>query len=113
MSSRALKGKVDLDTTRGALEQLGLSYMAESLQEHLNAAVKGGLPAHKFLDTLLAVETTTGRRRALPGGRAGGGRHRGPCRGPQESGVPCGVGPECSYGVRACGDPHSPGGFLL
>jgi DNA replication protein DnaC len=65
MSSRALKGKVDLDTTRGALEQLGLNYMAESLQEHLNAAVKGGLPAHKFLDTLLAVETTSREERRI------------------------------------------------
>lgn len=65
MTSRALKGKVDLDTTRSALEQLGLTYMAESLQEHLNAAVKGSQPAHKFLDTLLSVETTSREERRI------------------------------------------------
>jgi DNA replication protein DnaC len=57
MTARA-KGKVDLDTTRAQLEQVGLVYAAERLNELLEEAVKQDLPSHRFLDQLLAAETT-------------------------------------------------------
>jgi DNA replication protein DnaC len=57
MSARP-KGKVDLDTTRAALDQVGLAHAAERLSELLEEAVKQDLPAHRFLDQLLAAETS-------------------------------------------------------
>lgn len=57
MSARP-KGKVDLDTTRAALDQVGLAHAAERLTELLEEAVKQDLPAHRFLDQLLAAETS-------------------------------------------------------
>lgn len=57
MSPRA-KGRVDLDTTRAQLEQVGLVHAAERLTELLEEAVKSDQPAHRFLDRLLAAETS-------------------------------------------------------
>ena len=57
MSPRA-KGRVDVDTTRAQLEQVGLAHAAERLTELLEEAVKTELPAHRFLDKLLAAETS-------------------------------------------------------
>ena len=54
--SPTVQGKVDLDSTRAALEQLGLVHVAESLPQMLNEAVKENLAAHRFLDKLLAAE---------------------------------------------------------
>ena len=50
--------KVDLDTTRAQLEQVGLAHAAERLTERLEEAVKQDLPSHRFLDQLLAAETS-------------------------------------------------------
>jgi DNA replication protein DnaC len=55
--SRA-KGRVDLDTTRQALEQVGLAHAAERLGELLEEAVKKDLPVHRFLDQVLSVESS-------------------------------------------------------
>ena len=52
------KGKVDLDTTRAQLDQLGLAHAAERLTELLEQAVQQDLPAHRFLDQLLGAETS-------------------------------------------------------
>ena len=54
--SPTVQGKVELDSTRAALEQLGLVHVAESLPQILNEAVKENLAAHRFLDKLLAAE---------------------------------------------------------
>ena len=50
--------KVDLDTTRAQLEQVGLAHAAERLTERLEEAVKQDLPSHRFLDQLLAAKTS-------------------------------------------------------
>jgi DNA replication protein DnaC len=63
--SAAKKGRVDLDTTRAQLEQLGLSYASESLSPLLQAAVKEGLPAHGFLDRLLDAELSQREERRV------------------------------------------------
>jgi len=57
MTARA-KGKVDLDTTRAQLEAVGLAHASERLGELLEDAVKHDLPSHRFLDQLLAAETS-------------------------------------------------------
>jgi DNA replication protein DnaC len=57
--------KVDLDTTRSSLEQLGLVHAAEQLKELVNEAVKQNLVAHKFLDGLLKVELTQREERRI------------------------------------------------
>ena len=57
--------KVDLDTTRGSLEQLGMSYVSEQLGELINEAVKQNLAAHKFLDRLLKVELSQREERRI------------------------------------------------
>ena len=57
MSPRA-KGRVDLDTTRAQLEQVGMVHAAERLTELLEEAVKSDQPAHRFLDRLLTAETS-------------------------------------------------------
>jgi DNA replication protein DnaC len=50
------KGRVDLDTTRGRLEQAGLAHAAGRLSELVEEAAKQQLSAHRFLDRLLGVE---------------------------------------------------------
>ena len=55
-SSKSLQPKVELDRTRDALIALGLEHSAEVLGDRLAAAVKADLPAHRFLDDLLAAE---------------------------------------------------------
>lgn len=57
MSART-KGRVDLDATREQLEHVGLVHAAERLGELLESAVKGEQPVHRFLDQLLAAETS-------------------------------------------------------
>jgi DNA replication protein DnaC len=59
------KGQVDLDRTREALEQLGLSYAAERLGELVTQAVKSSVPAHRFLDQLLEEETRQREERRI------------------------------------------------
>lgn len=59
------KGQVDVDRTREALEQLGLSYAAERLGELLTQAVKSSVPAHRFLDQLLEEETRQREERRI------------------------------------------------
>jgi len=54
------QGRVDLDGTRAALEQLGLAHTAETLPQLVSDAVKENLAVHRFLDKLLAAEL--GRR---------------------------------------------------
>ena len=56
MSGKAASGRVDLDRTRAGLERLGLMHAAERLPELLTAAVKEGLPPHRFLDGLVELE---------------------------------------------------------
>jgi DNA replication protein DnaC len=64
MSARS-KGRVDLDTTRARLEHVGLSHAAERLTELLEEAVQQDLPAHRFLDQLLAAETSEREMRRI------------------------------------------------
>jgi DNA replication protein DnaC len=59
------RGRVDLDGTRQALEQLGLLHAAERLGEMLSEAVKQNLAIHRFLDQLLAVELTQREERRI------------------------------------------------
>lgn len=56
MSASATKGRVDLDATRHALEQLGLLHAAEHLGDILSESVKQDLPVHRILDRLLELE---------------------------------------------------------
>ncbi len=53
-----LQGKVEIDETRAALEQLGLLHAALALPDLMSEAVKDDLPVHRFLDRLLASEVT-------------------------------------------------------
>lgn len=48
--------KLDLDTTREALERVGLSRAAEQLDVLVSDAVKADVSAHAFLDRLIAEE---------------------------------------------------------
>lgn len=50
------KGRVDLDRTRTALQQLGLVYAAEGLANEVNQAVKENEAPLAFLDRLLTAE---------------------------------------------------------
>jgi len=50
------KGRVDIDATRTALEQPGMTHAAESLPKLLSTAVKDELSTHRFLDGLLGIE---------------------------------------------------------
>ena len=52
--SKALQGKVDLDQSRSALNQLGMDFAAEALTEHITQAVKDNVAPHVFLDRLLS-----------------------------------------------------------
>ena len=65
MSPAKTKAKVDLDATRQALERAGLVHSAERLGELLNEAVKGNLPAHRFLDQLLEAELSEREERRI------------------------------------------------
>jgi DNA replication protein DnaC len=65
MSGAAAKGRVDLDGTRQALEQLGLLHAAERLPELLSEAVKQNLATHRFVDQLLAVELSQREERRI------------------------------------------------
>lgn len=53
-----IQGKVEIDETRAALEQLGLLHAALALPDLMSEAVKDDLPVHRFLDRLLASEVT-------------------------------------------------------
>jgi len=65
MSGPKIKARVDLDATKGALEQLGMMHAAEQLPQLLNDAVKDDLAAHHFLDRLLAAEHTCREERRI------------------------------------------------
>lgn len=65
MTAARAKPKVDLDTTRAQLEQVGLGHAAERLTELLEEAVKQDLPSHRFLDQLLAAETSEREMRRI------------------------------------------------
>ena len=64
-ATTTVQGRVDLDTTRTALEQLGLTHVAASLPQMLNEAVKENLAAHRFLDKLLAAEVSQREERRI------------------------------------------------
>jgi len=64
-AAAAKKGRLDVDRTRTALDQLGLGYAAERLPELLSEAVKGDLPAHRFLDQLLEDELARREERRI------------------------------------------------
>jgi DNA replication protein DnaC len=59
------QGRVDVDGTRNALSQLGLSYIVEALPQMLSEAVKENLAAHRFLDKLLGVELSRREERRI------------------------------------------------
>jgi DNA replication protein DnaC len=63
--TKTMKARVDLDTTRTALEQLGLSYAAEGLSGLLDEAVKGNWAPHAFLDRLVASESSQREERRI------------------------------------------------
>jgi DNA replication protein DnaC len=65
MTGTVTKGRVDLDGTRQALEQLGLLHAAERLPELLSEAVKQNLATHRFVDQLLAVELSQREERRI------------------------------------------------
>lgn len=69
MSAETMKGKVDLDGTREALEHLGLEFAAEALTDLLTEAVKEDLPVHRFLDKVLAAELSRRDERRVWGSR--------------------------------------------
>ncbi len=56
--SQSIQGKVEIDSTRAALEQRDLPFAAEALADLISEAVKEDLPVHRFLDRLLAAETS-------------------------------------------------------
>lgn len=55
-ASKAVQGRVALDKTREALEQLGLEHSAQALGEMLSESVKQDHSPHRFLDALLSRE---------------------------------------------------------
>ena len=63
--SAAVKGRVDADATKQALEQLGLVHAAEHLTRLLSEAVKEEMPAHRFLDVLLSTEQSQREERRI------------------------------------------------
>jgi DNA replication protein DnaC len=74
-----IQGKVEIDETRAALEQLGLLHAALALPDLISEAVKDDLPVHRFLDRVLASEVekrderrirTSLRLSGLPPGQA-------------------------------------------
>jgi DNA replication protein DnaC len=60
-----LQGKVDLDSTKAALEQLGLFYMAERISDEIHEAVKEEMAPQRFLDKLLALEVSRREERRI------------------------------------------------
>lgn len=60
-----LQGRVELDSTRQALEQVGLLHVAEHLPRLLDEAVKEQLAGHRFLDKLLNLELTAREERRI------------------------------------------------
>jgi DNA replication protein DnaC len=56
--SKAKTAQVDLDTTRGRLEGLGLMHAGEVLEQLVNQAVKENQAPYLFLDRILKVEQT-------------------------------------------------------
>jgi len=64
-ATTARAGRVDVDKTKEALEQLGLLHAAERLGELLSQAVKKELPAHRFLDQLLEAEVRQREERRI------------------------------------------------
>jgi len=56
--SKAKTAEVDLDTTRGRLEGLGLMHAGEVLEQLVNQAVKENQAPYLFLDRILKVEQT-------------------------------------------------------
>jgi DNA replication protein DnaC len=58
MSGAPIKGHVEIDGTRQALEDLDLPFAAEALADLLSEAVKDDLPVHRCLDKVLAAELT-------------------------------------------------------
>src|SRR5260370_6218818 len=65
LTGAATKGRVDLDGTRQALEQLGLLHAAERLSELLSETVKQNLATHRFVEQLLAVELSQREERRI------------------------------------------------
>lgn len=64
-ASTKSQGRVDVDRTREALEHVGLPHAALHLGELLNEAVKKNIPAHRFLDQLLAHEAREREERRI------------------------------------------------
>ena len=60
------QGRVDVDGTRLALSQLGLSYVVEALPQMLGDAVKENLAPPRFLDKHLAVERSLREEHRMP-----------------------------------------------
>jgi DNA replication protein DnaC len=65
MTAKGVQEKVDLDTARASLTGLGLTYMAEGLEETVHEAVKVNLAPHQFLERLLARELTQREERRI------------------------------------------------
>lgn len=65
MTAKTAKGRVDLDKTRQALTDLGFDFAAEGLPELIQKAAKESLPAHRFLDQLLELESTRREERRV------------------------------------------------
>ncbi len=63
--SQATKGRVDLDTTRQHLHELGLVHASELLPQLLNQAVKENQAPHLFLDSLLSAEVNRREERRI------------------------------------------------
>jgi DNA replication protein DnaC len=57
--------KLDIDSTRDALGDLGLSYAAEALDALLAEAVKAEMPTHVFLNRLLEAERSGREERRI------------------------------------------------
>lgn len=60
-----IQGKVEIDETRAALEQLGLLHAALALPDLISEAVKDDLPVHRFLDRVLAAEVVNRDERRI------------------------------------------------
>jgi DNA replication protein DnaC len=58
MSGKAIEGKLELDKTREMMLALGLEHGAAALGDMISKAVKDEVAPHRFLDELLAIETS-------------------------------------------------------
>ena len=63
--TKTMKARVDLDSTRTALEQLGLDYAAAGLSALLEEAVKQDWAPHAFLDRLVSSEFSQREERRI------------------------------------------------